>query len=48
MAVHADTLKTPAEQTSRVEFKELATALTKLPDDQREALLLVGASGFSI
>ena len=44
---YADTLKTPAEQTSRVEFKELATALTKLPDDQREALLLVGASGFS-
>jgi RNA polymerase sigma-70 factor, ECF subfamily len=31
----------------RVEFEEFRTALNKLPADQREALILVGASGFS-
>jgi RNA polymerase sigma-70 factor (ECF subfamily) len=30
-----------------MEFEEFRAALTKLPSDQREALLLVGASGFS-
>jgi RNA polymerase sigma-70 factor (ECF subfamily) len=30
-----------------VEFQEFRVALAKLPDDQREALILVGASGFS-
>ena len=35
------------EQTSHVEFKEFTTALNKLPEDQREALILIGASGFS-
>ena len=44
---YADTLKTQPEQTSHVEFKEFTTALNKLPEDQREALILVGASGFS-
>jgi RNA polymerase sigma-70 factor (ECF subfamily) len=44
---YADTLKTHPEQTSHVEFKEFTAALAKLPDDQREALILVGASGFS-
>jgi RNA polymerase sigma-70 factor (ECF subfamily) len=44
---YAESLKTQPEQTSHVEFKEFRTALTKLPDDQREALILVGASGFS-
>ena len=44
---YADTLKTQPEQTSRVEFEEFRVALNKLPDDQREALILVGASGFS-
>ena len=44
---YAETLKTQPEQTSRVEFEEFRTALAKLPQDQREALLLVGASGFS-
>jgi RNA polymerase sigma-70 factor (ECF subfamily) len=44
---HADTLKSHPEQPGRVEFEEFRTALAKLPDDQREALLLVGASGFS-
>ena len=44
---HAQSLQTPAEQLGRVEFGELKEALAKLPDDQREALVLVGASGFS-
>jgi RNA polymerase sigma-70 factor (ECF subfamily) len=44
---YAETLKTQPEQTSRVEFEEFRVALSKLPDDQREALILVGASGFS-
>lgn len=44
---YADTLKTQPEQNSRVEFEEFRTALNKLPTDQREALILVGASGFS-
>ena len=44
---YADTMKTQPEQTSRVEFEEFRVALNKLPTDQREALVLVGASGFS-
>jgi RNA polymerase sigma-70 factor (ECF subfamily) len=44
---YADTLKSNPEQTGRVEFQEFRTALDKLPPDQREALILVGASGFS-
>lgn len=44
---YAETLKTQPEQTSRVEFEEFRVALNKLPTDQREALVLVGASGFS-
>jgi RNA polymerase sigma-70 factor, ECF subfamily len=44
---YADTLKSHPEQTGRVEFEEFRTALAKLPPDQREALILVGASGFS-
>jgi len=44
---YADSLKTQPEQSSRVEFSEFRAALAKLPPDQREALVLVGASGFS-
>jgi len=44
---YAETLKSHPEQHSRVEFEEFRAALAKLPPDQREALLLVGASGFS-
>ena len=40
-------LKVPPEQHSRMEFEEFRDALAKLPLGQREALLLVGASGFS-
>ena len=44
---YAETLKSHPEQTGRVEFSEFRAALAKLPSDQREALILVGASGFS-
>jgi RNA polymerase sigma-70 factor (ECF subfamily) len=44
---YAETLKSHPEQNSRVEFEEFREALAKLPADQREALILVGASGFS-
>ena len=44
---YAETLKSHPEQYGRVEFEEFRTALAKLPADQREALVLVGASGFS-
>jgi RNA polymerase sigma-70 factor (ECF subfamily) len=40
-------LSTRPEQTGRVEFKELQQALARIPADQREAVILVGASGFS-
>jgi RNA polymerase sigma-70 factor (ECF subfamily) len=44
---YAETLKSHPEQHGRVEFEEFRVALAKLPSDQREALILVGASGFS-
>ena len=44
---YAETLKSQPEQYGHVEFREFRQALTQLPADQREALVLVGASGFS-
>jgi RNA polymerase sigma-70 factor (ECF subfamily) len=44
---YAETLKSQPDQTARMEFQEFRAALAKLPPDQREALILVGASGFS-
>src|SRR5581483_1402418 len=43
----AKTLKTQPSQGAHLEFEEFRAALEKLPQDQREALILVGASGFS-
>jgi RNA polymerase sigma-70 factor, ECF subfamily len=45
--MYAESMKSQPEQASRLEFEELRLALAQLPDDQREAVILVGASGFS-
>jgi RNA polymerase sigma factor (sigma-70 family) len=43
----AEKLQSQPNQTSHLEFQELREALAKLPIEQREALILVGASGYS-
>jgi len=43
----AATLTTNPDQTTHLDFEDFRIALDKLPSDQREALVLVGASGFS-
>lgn len=40
-------LSTPAGQESHLDMADLRQAMLQLPDDQREAIILVGASGFS-
>jgi RNA polymerase sigma-70 factor (ECF subfamily) len=44
---YAETLVSYPEQTGQIELGELRAALAKLPVEQCEALLLVGASDFS-
>jgi RNA polymerase sigma-70 factor, ECF subfamily len=44
---YAGSLTSQPEQTSRLQLDEFRAALSRLPIDQREALVLVGASGFS-
>ena len=44
---HSGSLKSQPEQMGHLEMEEFRAALDKLPDDQREALILVGATGFS-
>src|SRR5436309_4688128 len=44
---YAERLTAPEAQTGHIEFGELRKALLQLPPDQREALILIGASGFS-
>ena len=44
---YAARLKVQPEQGSRLDFEDFRSALAKLPHDQREALLLVSAEGFS-
>jgi RNA polymerase sigma-70 factor (ECF subfamily) len=45
--VYAARLTSAPDQLARLDFQDLRKALLKLPADQREALLLVGAEGFS-
>jgi RNA polymerase sigma-70 factor (ECF subfamily) len=44
---HVDSLKSPPQQHSQAEFAEFRRAIAKLLPDQREALIVVGALGFS-
>jgi RNA polymerase sigma-70 factor, ECF subfamily len=44
---YVQSLRSAPEQESRLGMDEFRAALAKLPADQREALLLVGAAGFS-
>jgi transposase len=44
---YAGSVVTPGGQESQLDMADLRIALQQLPDDQREAVVLVGASGFS-
>ena len=45
--VHAAKLASAPAQTGHMDFLDFREALQKLPHDQREALILIGASGLS-
>ena len=44
---YAARLSTHPEQHGHMEMQDFRAVLVRLPDDQREALVLVGAAGFS-
>lgn len=44
---YTHSLSVGAEQPGHIELQDLRSALDTLPEEQREALLLVGAAGFS-
>jgi RNA polymerase sigma-70 factor, ECF subfamily len=45
--IHSNNLSVPAGQESHLDMQDMRAALALLPHDQREAIILVGASGFS-
>jgi RNA polymerase sigma-70 factor, ECF subfamily len=45
--IYAETLVTHPNQLATAQYRELRTALARLPDEMREALMLVVASGLS-
>ncbi len=45
--VYSNKVAVHAEQESHLDMADFTIALAKLPEDQREAIVLVGASGFS-
>jgi RNA polymerase sigma-70 factor (ECF subfamily) len=45
--VYSSKVAVHAEQDGHLDMADLRIALAKLPEDQREAIILVGASGFS-
>jgi RNA polymerase sigma-70 factor (ECF subfamily) len=44
---YAAQLSSPPEQQAHMDMQDFREVLARLPDDQREALILVGAAGFS-
>ncbi len=45
--VFSDTMSVKPEHDGRLQMMDFKQALNQLPDEQREALILVGASGFA-
>ncbi|MCX7559265.1 RNA polymerase sigma factor [Sulfitobacter sp. F26204] len=45
--IFSDTLSVKPDHDGRLQMTDFKQAFDKLPDEQREALILVGASGFS-
>ena len=45
--IHSSKMATPPEQYGHLDMADFRRALAQLPADQREAVILVGASGFS-
>jgi RNA polymerase sigma-70 factor, ECF subfamily len=45
--LHSNKVAVQGEQEGHLDMADLTAALSKLPEDQREAIVLVGASGFS-
>ena len=45
--VYAGKVSVPSEQQGHLDLADFTVALAKLPEDQREAIVLVGATGFS-
>ena len=45
--VMANKLSSPAAQIAHLHVQDMKQALARLPDDQREAIILVAASGYS-
>jgi RNA polymerase sigma-70 factor, ECF subfamily len=45
--LHSNKVAVHGDQEGHLDMADLTIALSKLPEDQREAIVLVGASGFS-
>jgi RNA polymerase sigma-70 factor, ECF subfamily len=45
--VYSSQVAVSGEQEGHLDMEDLRSALAKLPEDQREAVMLIGASGFS-
>lgn len=45
--LHASRVASAPEQNGHADFRDFSKALEKLPTDQREALILIGAEGFA-